>query len=58
MTCLLNEEIRAIRHLMAHLEKAIPLEMDSGKKKRLKDMYNECLVELEDRLNRCEDYKG
>lgn len=58
MVNLLNEEIRAIRHTMAHLRKAIPLEMDSGKKKRLKDMYNECLVELEDRLSRCEDYKG
>ena len=55
---LLNEEIRAIRHLMSHLEKAIPLEGNEGKKQKLKEMYNECRRELEDRLNRCEDYKG
>jgi len=58
MTCLLNEEIMAIKHLMAHLEKAIPLEVDSGRKQELKKMYNECLVELEERLGRCGDYKG
>ena len=37
MTCLLNEEIRAIKHTMAHLEKAIPLEIDYGKKQKLKN---------------------
>lgn len=58
MTNLLNEEIMAIKHMMAHLEKAIPLEVDYGKKQRLKQMYNECQAELEERLNRCEDYKG
>lgn len=58
MTCLLNEEIRAIKHTMAHLEKAIPLEIDYGKKQKLKKMYDECRIELEERLNRCEDYKG
>lgn len=58
MVNLLNEEIMAIKHLMAHLEKAIPLETDSGKKHKLKKMWLECKDELEDRLNRCEDYKG
>ena len=58
MVNLLNEEIRAIRHTMAHLEKAIPLEPNSGKKQHLKELYNECRIELEERLNRCEDYKG
>lgn len=58
MTNLLNEEIMAIKNLMAHLEKAIPLEIDSGRKQYLKDMYNECLSELEERLSRCEDFKG
>ena len=58
MVNLLNEEIMAIKHLMAHLEKAIPLEPDSGKKHHLKEMYKECQVELEDRLSRCEDFKG
>ena len=58
MVNLLNEEIMAIRNLMSHLKKAIPLECDSGKKQHLKYMYNECERELESRLNRCEDYKG
>jgi len=58
MTCLLNEEIMAIKNLMSHLEKAIPLETDSGRKQRLKEMYCEAKAELEERLNRCEDFKG
>ena len=58
MTCLLNEEIMAIRNTMSHLKKAIPLESDSGKREHLKQMYKDCEVELEERLNRCEDYKG
>ena len=58
MTCLLNQEIMAIRNTMSHLKKAIPLENDSGKREHLKQMYKDCEVELEERLNRCEDYKG
>ena len=58
MTNLLNEEIMAIRNLMSHLEKAIPLETNSGRKLELKKMWNECNLELQDRLSRCEDYKG
>ena len=58
MTCLLNEEIMAIRNLMSHLQKAIPLESDSGKREHLKQMYKDCEVELEDRLNQCGDYNG
>lgn len=57
MTCLLNEEIRVIQHTMAHLRKAIPLEQNSGERERLKQLYNECQMELDDRLQRCEDYK-
>ena len=41
MTCLLNEEIMAIRNLMAHLERAIPLETDSHRKLELKELYRE-----------------
>ena len=48
----------AIRNLMSHLQKAIPLESDSGKREHLKQMYKDCEVELEDRLNRCGDYNG
>lgn len=40
---LLNEEIRAIKHLMAHLEKAIPLEGDSGRKQELKQLLSDIL---------------
>ena len=58
MTCLLNQEIMAIRNTMSHLRKAIPLESDSGKREHLKQMYKDCEAELEERLNRCEDYKG
>lgn len=58
MTNLLNEEILAIKHLMTHLEKAIPLEPDYGRKQQLKKMYSEAKKELEIRLNCLEDYKG
>ena len=57
MNCL-NEEIRAIRHTMSHLRKAIPLEPNSGRREELKQLYKECEAELEDRLNRCGDYHG
>lgn len=58
MTCLLNEEIMAIRNMMSHLSKAIPLESDSGKREHLKQLYVECEAELQDRLNRSSDYTG
>ena len=58
MVNMLNQEIMAIKHTMAHLQRAIPLEQNSGRRMELKQMYNECQMELEDRLNRCEDYKG
>ena len=48
----------AIRNTMSHLKKAIPLESDSGRREYLKQMYKDCEVELEDRLNRCGDYNG
>jgi len=57
MSCLLNEEIMAIRNLMSHLEMAIPLELDSGRKRKLEKMHKECEVELEKRLERCGDSK-
>ena len=58
MTCLLNQEIMAIRNTMSHLKKAIPLESDSGKREHLKQMYKDCEVELEERVNSCSDDKG
>lgn len=54
----LNEEIRAIRHTMSHLQQAIPLETNSGRKEELKQMYRDCQAELEDRLEQCGDYHG
>ena len=53
----LNEEIRAIRHTMSHLQQAIPLEPNSGRREELKQLYKECEIELEDRLNQCGDFK-
>ena len=58
MMNIVNEEIRAIRHTMSHLQQAIPLETNSGRKEELKQLYKECELELEERLNRCGDYHG
>ena len=58
MTNLLNEEIMAIKLYMSHLEKAIPLEIDSGKKQKLKDAWDELNELLTDKLDSCGDYKG
>lgn len=55
---MLNDEIRAIRHTMAHIRMAIPLEQDSGRKLELQNMYRECENELRGRLEKCGDYKG
>lgn len=55
---MLNDEIRAIRHTMAHIKRAIPLEQDSGRKLELQRMYKECENELKGRLEKCGDYKG
>jgi len=55
MSCLLNEEIMAIRNLMSHLEMAIPLEQDETRKKKLTDMWDECNCELQKRLSRNRD---
>ena len=58
MTNLLNEEIRAIQLYMSHLEKAIPLEIDSGRKEKLKKDYLELKELLSEKLGQCGDYKG
>lgn len=58
MTCLLNEEIKAIQLYMSHLEKAIPLEVDTGKKQKMKESYNELGEILKGKLNQCGDYVG
>lgn len=58
MSNLLNEEIMAIKHTMSHLKMAIPLEIDYGKKHKMKQTYDELQVILEDKLEQCGDYKG
>lgn len=55
---LLNEEIRAISHTIAHLKMAIPLEQDSGKRHKMKQDLKDLNTLLEDKLEKCEDYKG
>lgn len=55
---ILHEEIRAIQLYMSHLEKAIPLEVDSSKKQKLKNDYVELMNELECRLKKCSDFNG
>lgn len=58
MVNLLNEEIRAIRHTMAHLKKGISLESNSGKRHQMELNYNELNNLLKDKLEQCGDYKG
>ena len=58
MSNLLNEEIKAIQLYKSHLEKAIPLETDSGRKQKLKDSWKKLNSLLSEKLNQCEDFKG
>ena len=58
MTCLLNEEIRVIQMTITHMEMAIPLEVDSGKRERMKHDVKELQSILNDKLNQCGDFKG
>ena len=58
MSNLLNEEIRAINLYMSHLERAIPLEVDSGKKQKMRNNLKDLEKILTQKLEQCEDYKG
>ena len=55
---LLNEKIRAIQQTISHLTMAIPLEIDGGKKQRMKESLKELNALLEEKLSQCEDFKG
>lgn len=55
---LIHEEIKAIQVYIAHLQKAIPLEVDSGKKLKMKRNLKELNTLLEEKLEQCGDYKG
>lgn len=56
MTTLLNEEIMAIKCTMAHLKKGMNLELDSGKRHKMQQDYNELQDILKDKLSECNDY--
>ena len=58
MTCLLEEEIKAIQLYISHLEKAIPLEVDTGKKHKMKLNLEELRRILSEKLEMCTDYHG
>ena len=55
MTNVLNEEIRAIKHTIAHLNKGIVLEPDSSKKEKMRRDVKELKDILETKLNQCGD---
>ena len=55
---LIHVEIKAIQVYIAHLQKAIPLEVDSGKKLKMKRNLKELNTLLEEKLEQCGDYKG
>lgn len=58
MTNILNEEIRAIKHTVAHLNKGMVLEPDPSKKARMKNKIKELNCLLESKLEQCGDFKG
>ena len=58
MTCLLNEEIRVIQMTITHMKRAIPLEVDSGRKEKMKNDVKELEGILQEKLDQCEDYRG
>lgn len=55
---LLNEEIRAIKHTIAHLKKGVVLEIDTTKKEQMKRDMHDLDKLLQEKLNQCGDYKG
>lgn len=57
MTNLLNEEIGAIKHTIAHLKKGEVLEPDPSKRAKMKNDIKELNILLEAKLNQCGDYK-
>ena len=55
---ILNEEIMAIKHTIAHLNKGMVLEPDSSKKEKMRRDLKELHKLLDDKLEQCGDYKG
>ena len=55
---ILNEEIRAIKHTIAHLNKGVVLEPDPSKKAKMKRDIKELNGLLKEKLQQCDDYIG
>lgn len=55
---ILNEEINAIKHTIAHLKKGVVLEPDSTKKEQMKRDIKELDSLLKDKLEQCSDFQG
>lgn len=55
---IVNEEIRVIQHMMAHVKRAIPLADDNGKRLELEKKYKRLSEILNEKLEQCEDYNG
>lgn len=55
---LLNDEIRAIQHTIAHLRKGMVLEPNQSKRNKMNNDVKELEHILEEKLQQCEDYKG
>ncbi len=58
MVNILNEEICAIKHTIAHLEKGVVLEPDSLKKMKMKQDIIELRNILKEKLDSCNDIRG
>lgn len=58
MVNILNEEINAIKHTIAHLEKGVVLEPDPSKKMKMKNDIQELQVILKNKLDSCYDING
>ena len=58
MVNILNEEISAIKHTIAHLKKGVVLEPDPSKKMKMKNDIKKLQKILENKLNSCNDFKG
>lgn len=55
MVNILNEEISAIKHTIAHLEKGVVLEPDPSKKAKMKQDIRELQIILKNKLDSCYD---
>ena len=58
MVNLLNEEICAIKHTIAHLRKGVALEPNSSKREQMKRDIGDLNTLLEEKLEQCGDYHG